>query len=81
MEGTKIVAGELAAAFGPVLTDSGFTLIGLFVQPARIVLAQNLTDQTSYIACTCVFTPLSSYTLCPVFTQPFITPRSLLLIL
>ena len=46
MEGTKIVAGELAAAFGPVLTDSGFTLIGLFVQPARIVLAQNLTDQT-----------------------------------
>lgn len=46
MEGTKIVAGELAAAFGGVVTDNFFTVIGLFSQPARIVLAQNLTDQT-----------------------------------
>ena len=42
MEGTKIVAGELAAAFGGVVTDNFFTVIGLFSQPARIVLAQNL---------------------------------------
>ncbi len=45
MEGTKLLPGELQQLGFAGVAPSVFISVGVFFQPARLILVQNLTDQ------------------------------------